>query len=252
MRPNGSTDHGMSPRAPATNGMQPTPPGNYQASFQAGPLTRSPSPNNVPNMPTMLDHPNNLISQPPFEGPVTAASVDRLAQPQQAGLVAVQSTATPVVDLTAVDASPQEADMHDAERFTKAGSQETTASTATSRASTSTTASSTRKPNGRSAWSAAEDNACIRIMTQLVNARMLVSNRHVHFTVDSMWTRVSDELAKLGFERSASAVKLQWTRRLRAKCGVDERISPNPSQMRTGLLAPSKRSIAGGGLAVKR
>lgn len=97
----------------------------------------------------------------------------------------------------------------------------------------STSVSPQSKSGTRGAWSAAEDQACIKIMSELKRTR----NIH-NYSVEKNWEVTSEKMRKMGFERSASAVKMQWTRRLRAESGVDERINPNPEQMRTGLLTP--------------
>lgn len=54
--------------------------------------------------------------------------------------------------------------------------------------------------------------------------------------IDKMWDLASGRMARCGFHRSASGIKMQWTRRLRAMCGLDERKVPNANMMRTGLI----------------
>jgi len=54
--------------------------------------------------------------------------------------------------------------------------------------------------------------------------------------IDKLWERAAEGLIEEGVNRSSSGVKMQWTRRLRAQSGVDERAVKRPDLMRTGLL----------------
>jgi len=91
---------------------------------------------------------------------------------------------------------------------------------------------SARGLNNKGAWTAEEDAACIRVMRNLLE----IHNGSRRIAIDTLWQRASDALAKEGIERSSSGIKMQWTRRLRAQSGVDERAVPRPDLMCTGLL----------------
>jgi len=96
---------------------------------------------------------------------------------------------------------------------------------------------SARGLNNKGAWTADEDAACIRVMRNLLDIHK--DNRRI--AIDKLWERASEDLAKKeGVDRSSSGVKMQWTRRLRAQSGVDERAVKRPDLMCTGLL---KRGI---------
>jgi len=86
--------------------------------------------------------------------------------------------------------------------------------------------------NNKGAWTAEEDAACIRVMRNLLE----IHNGSRRIAIDTLWQRASEVLAKEGIDRSSSGIKMQWTRRLRAQSGVDERAVPRPDLMCTGLL----------------
>jgi len=82
-------------------------------------------------------------------------------------------------------------------------------------------------------WTEAEDAACIAIMTNLISQR---TSNELKVPIDKMWELGAGRMARAGFPRSASGIKMQWTRRLRAITGLDERKVPNAAMMRTGLI----------------
>lgn len=93
-------------------------------------------------------------------------------------------------------------------------------------------------PHGRGltshgGWTTAEDEAAISVLTVLIRQR---TSNELKVPIDKMWELAAQRMATLGFDRSASGIKMQWTRRLRAKCGLDERKVPNAAMMRTGLI----------------
>lgn len=56
-----------------------------------------------------------------------------------------------------------------------------------------------------------------------------------------MWELGAGRMASAGFPRSASGIKMQWTRRLRAITGLDERKVPDAAMMRTGLILKKRK-----------
>lgn len=84
------------------------------------------------------------------------------------------------------------------------------------------------------AWSENEDRACMKLMPEVKTAGACKR-------IDDLWEMVSKRLlSDYGFHRSPAAVKNQWNRVLRAKCGFDERATKKPHSLRTGLLPSAK------------
>ena len=84
-------------------------------------------------------------------------------------------------------------------------------------------------------WSAAEEEATITIMKDLVTGKNAVYG-------DKRWEVCAKRLKKdHGHSRSGPAVKNHWNRVLRARTGLDERRTPNPGKMVTGSLTPRKK-----------
>jgi len=84
-------------------------------------------------------------------------------------------------------------------------------------------------------WSAAEEAATITIMQDLVAGTNAVYG-------DRRWQVCARRLKKdHGLTRSGPAIKNHWNRVLRARTGLDERRTPNPNKMVTGLLTPRKK-----------
>jgi len=75
-------------------------------------------------------------------------------------------------------------------------------------------------------------------MTNLINQR---SSNELKVPIDKMWELGAGRMASAGFPRSASGIKMQWTRRLRAFTGLDERKVPNAAMMRTGLIINKRK-----------
>lgn len=60
--------------------------------------------------------------------------------------------------------------------------------------------------------------------------------------IDELWDAVATRLRnEYDINRSPAAVKNQWNRVLRAMSGFDERHTPKPSSLQTGLLPSSKK-----------
>ncbi|TKA80607.1 hypothetical protein B0A49_02039 [Cryomyces minteri] len=109
-------------------------------------------------------------------------------------------------------------------------------------APTLTPAPTPKKKNG--AWTPAEAAAAISIMKAV----------HVPGAdgklprAETLWKEISSRLARdHGMQRSAAAVKNEWSRELRAASGYDERVVKRPEQMRTGLLTKKGSAARGEG-----
>lgn len=90
-------------------------------------------------------------------------------------------------------------------------------------------------PKG-TAWKKDEEDACIKLMIEVREA----GNCH---RIDALWDAVSRRmLSDCGISRSSAAVKNHWNRHLRAKSGYDERRTPKPNTLRTGLLSSEKKT----------
>ncbi|KAF2100691.1 hypothetical protein NA57DRAFT_74289 [Rhizodiscina lignyota] len=86
--------------------------------------------------------------------------------------------------------------------------------------------------SGQTDWSEAEQKACIFQMRRLAP--------HWDGARDLLWYGVSEEMAREGISRSQWAVKNWWNRFGRARSGLDERVRPRTTTMRTGLLVSQK------------
>lgn len=86
------------------------------------------------------------------------------------------------------------------------------------------------------AWSPDEEEVCIKLMREIK-----LSGRCKR--IDELWNAVAERMRKdHGSTRSGPAVKNQWNRSLREQSGFDERHTPKPNALRTGLLPISKKS----------
>lgn len=77
------------------------------------------------------------------------------------------------------------------------------------------------KESSRGKWSEDEEEACIRIMTQ-------VKTSNYEGTIDELWIEISRQMNLLGFSRTSAAVKNMWNRQLRYKSRFDERARKKP------------------------
>ena len=68
----------------------------------------------------------------------------------------------------------------------------------------------------------------------------MVQEKHKSLGKEERWEEAARRLQMLDVNRTAAGIKNHWNRAGRAASGVDERKTPNPRKMKTGLQAASK------------